>query len=306
MKQDRLGAVGGKALRETDAAAICLRSGKTIQTLRRCAMTVRNVVECTLAIVALLVLALIGWQTYAVNGDVANLKHDMLTQQDMAEAVKAVAASKELGGNRPLVSLASNVIPAPPEASEKPAAGPAVKGVDADVPAQLKTLGDDLQKTKKELAEAKAAAGSYITELAEVKAKLEANIEATQIARLDLGRIVKKDTAGNPIVAIREMTQNAEFKDEFRKAVNEALERPAPSSGKIRLDNRMPDWEFLEVDGIGHWVGPSSYLDVVVSTGAATTRLPGYEPAKSWTLDSQNNYFQSVVIQPLPAVIANP
>ena len=144
IEQYRLAAVTGVARREMDAATICIRSGETIQTLRRCAMTVRNVVECTLVIVVLLVLALIGWQTCVVTGDITNLKHDMLTRQDMAEAVRAVAASKESGGDRPLISLASNVIPAPPDASEKTgvlpqsSAGTAARGVDADVPAQLK------------------------------------------------------------------------------------------------------------------------------------------------------------------------
>ncbi len=270
-------------------------------------MTVRNVVECTLAIVVLLVLVLIGWQIYVVTGDITNLKAGVLTRQDMAEAMKAVAASKESGGDRPLISLASNVIPAPPDASEKAVAASQTRGMEPDVSAQLKSFGDDLRKTKQELADAKAATSSCNAELAEVKAKLEANIEATQIARLDLGRIVKKDTAGNPIVAIREMTQNAEFKDDFRRAVNEVVDRPAPPpQGKIRLDNRMPVSEYLEVNGLGFWVGPSSYLDVVVPAGVAMTRLPGYEAAKSWAVDARNNYFQSVVIQPQPTIFANP
>lgn len=264
-------------------------------------MTVRNVVECTLVIVVLLVLALIGWQTCVVTGDITNLKHDMLTRQDMAEAVRAVAASKEFGGNRPLISLASNVIPAPPDGSEKTgvlpqsSAGTAARGVDADVLAQLKALGDDLLKTKQELAD--------------VRAKLDANVEATNIAHVDLGRIIEKDATGPPIVAIRELEANPEFKADFRKAVDDALAPPVVPLGTIRVENRMPVGEYLEVNGIGRWVAPLSNMDVVVPAGVATTRLTGYEPAKTWPLDARNKFFQSVLIEPQPGytpIIAYP
>lgn len=256
-------------------------------------MTVRNVIEGTLALVVLLVLALIGWQTTVLTGDITNVKAAMLTRHDLVEASKGWSASKEGDAGRAAITLANNVMPATSDPGKEPAVAPqsttglAARSAEPEVPTQVKMLSEDLQKTKKQLAD--------------VQAKLDANIEATNIARVDLGHIVKKDSAGTPIVAIRELTQNAEFKDDFRKAVNEVVERPVPPPlGTIRIDNRMATSQYLEVNGVGRWIGPLNSLDVVVPAGVATTRLPGYEPAKSWRLDAGNGYLQSVIIEPQP------
>ena len=271
-------------------------------------MTVRNVTEGTLALVVLLVLALIGWQTTVLTGDITNVKAAMVTQHDLAETAKAWAANKDADVGRGAITLANNVTPAtsdpgkePPVAPQGPA-GSAARSGEPDGTGPLKILSDDLWKMKQELAGVQASADYYKKQLADVQAKLDANIEATRIARVDLGHIIKNDSSGTPIVAIREMTQNPEFKDEFRRAVNEVVEPrlvPAPL-GTIRIVNRMGTSQYLEVNGVGRWIGPLGALDVVVPAGVATTRLSGYEPAKSWRLDAGNGYLQSVIIEPQP------
>ena len=101
-------------------------------------------------------------------------------------------------------------------------------------------------------------------------------------------------------MAIRDLTHNAEFKAEFRDAVNEVVQPRFPPPGTMRIVNHMGTSQYLEVNGIGRWIAPLSALDVLVPAGVATTRLPGYEPTKTWRLDAGDNYMQSVIIDPQP------
>lgn len=252
-------------------------------------MTVRNVVEGTLALVMLLVLGLIGVQTYVLNSELTNVKGAMLTRHDLTEASKDWAAGKEADAGRGAITLAKNVMLANSDAAKEPSLAPQsssaspIKSNEPGGNESLKMLSDELQKVKHELAD--------------VQAKLDANIESTNIARVDLGHIVEKDGTGAPIVSIRDLMQSSQFKTEFRNAVDQVLPR-LPPSGTVRIVNRMGSSQYLEVDGVGHWIGPLSTLDVVVPAGEATTRLTGYEPTKYWRLDAGDNYFQSVIIDP--------
>jgi hypothetical protein len=287
-------------------------------------MTVRHAIEGTLAMVVLVVLILIGWQTTILTTDITNVKAAMLTRHDLVEASKEWNASKEGDAGRATIRLANDVTPVALESAKEPplapqittgtasTAGPAARGGELGGSGSLKGLSDDLERVKQDLADVRASADSYKRQLAEVQSRLEANIESTNIARLDLGHIVKKDSAGAPIVSISDLMQSAQFRAEFRSAVDDVVQPRLPSPtgtvlpqpmGTIRIVNRMGTSQFLEVNGVGRWISPLSSQDVVVPPGVATTRLTGYEAMKSWPLNPGNSFFQSVLIEPQPTPI---
>ena len=70
--------------------------------------------------------------------------------------------------------------------------------------------------------------------------------------------------------------------------------------GVVRIENNMTTWQQIEVNGFPYGVAPLRTVDVVVPTGAATTRLVGYEATKTWWVGSPD-YAQCVVIHPKPA-----
>jgi hypothetical protein len=166
---------------------------------------------------------------------------------------------------------------------------------------QLAKLKADLAAANERLANVGASTAQIDglkERLAKVESDLQANLEVANDQRNAFGHIVKNDVAGNAILCIEEqIEQSPQFRDEFRKAVIEVTTPAVPpaQSGKLRIDNRMPIRQQLEVNGVAYWVGPMSYLDVTVPVGPATTRLVGYEAAKIWPIAAPD-YFQRVVI----------
>ena len=152
---------------------------------------------------------------------------------------------------------------------------------------QLAQLKGNLQAANVRLAKVEssaALAANYDKRLTKVEDDLEKNVASTGQTRTELGRIAKKDSAGNSIVSIWEQTkQSSEFKEDLRKAVSEVTPSEPPKLwGTFRIENLMPSRQYLEVNGIGYWVEPRNSIDVIVPTGSVTTRLVEYEAAKTW------------------------
>ena len=124
------------------------------------------------------------------------------------------------------------------------------------------------------------------TRLAKLEGDLEKNVAATYEHGVMLKEIATQDSKGRWIPGnFEKLTkENPEFKEQFGKAVHEVIPSPISPWGTLRISNQMLTWQYLDVNGIGHWVGPQSYLDVIVPAGWTTTQLAGYEPAKNWWL----------------------
>jgi hypothetical protein len=73
-----------------------------------------------------------------------------------------------------------------------------------------------------------------------------------------------------------------------------------PTWGIVRIENQMADWMHMEVNGFPYGVAPRRTLDVMVPVGEATTRLVGFEEAKTWRVGAPD-YVQRVLITPQPA-----
>ena len=74
-----------------------------------------------------------------------------------------------------------------------------------------------------------------------------------------LGQIATKDRNGRWIPAIEQ--DNPELQSQVQKAVKEAiLPPPLPSWGTLRIYNRMSTSQYIEINGVGHNIGPWSLL----------------------------------------------
>jgi len=299
-------------------------------------MYVRNLIGCALTL-ALLLPGFVGCQPPANNSaiedltkSVKKLSDEMVTRHDLDEAAKGWATKKDVIDFGARVAAVENGLRDNVAATYEHGvfAGQLAKKVNEEIPQQLAKLNDNLEKANVRLAKAESSAAlaanlekrldkveqdlqvnvatthEHGTRLHKIEGDVEENVNATQQQRAELGRIVKKDGLGNSIIAIGELTkQSSEFKEDLRKAVREVTQPPPPPWGTVRIDNRMLSWQYLDVNGIGHWVGPLSYLDVNVPAGWATIRLVQYEPAKNWWVGAPN-YFQTVIIDRQP--IYNP
>ena len=145
-------------------------------------MIVRNVIEGALALVVLLVLVLVGWQTTVLTNDMSNVKAAMLTRHDLMEASKAWAAGKEGNVGRGAIVPANYVTQAPePPVAPQNTSGTAARSGEPGGNEPLKTLGDELQKVKQELAT--------------VRDDLKANIESTKDAHASPWGTLSRRTA---------------------------------------------------------------------------------------------------------------
>lgn len=284
-------------------------------------MTARNVFEGTIVLILLVLLGAIGWQT-ALNksdiGQVAESVHKLLD-----EGGKGWATKKDVDDLRTKITSVENALDKNMDATygQSVITGQLAKKVNQEIPEQLAKLNATLAATNERLAKAEtsaALAANFGTRLDKVEADLKANsadllanVEATREHSTMLMELAMKDNVGRWIPALGKARKSDEFRDEFRKAVIEATPPQIPSPqpwGTIRIENRMANWQYLEVNGDGRWVGPLSYLDVIVPAGWATTRLPAYESAKPWWLGAPS-YFQTVIIDRQPAyspVASNP
>jgi hypothetical protein len=246
-------------------------------------MSVRSVIELFFALVLLLVLAFIGWQTISNKNDIGQLTKDF---KDLTDAVSHRSAT--------------NVIPqdlVTTREFEKAKADLAANNSVTDN--RLRNLENDLAATRTKLAAFEGRLDTDSKTVGELSGHL-ADIDTTTAAqRAELGRIVKKDTSGTSIVTILEQTkQSPQFKEEFRSAVRAALSSdPPPPQGKLKVDNQTPDGREFEVNGKPSYLRPLEYREFSVPVGPVTTRLINFEEAKQWSLDASNNYSQTVIIE---------
>ena len=244
-------------------------------------MCVRNLIGSTLVLTLLFFPGLVGCQTetdYATMRD----KIDELSRNvkklsdDMDEAARRWVTPKDIDALR-----------------EKIVAGE-----------------HELVQIKADLAAANARQAketNFTVELASLKAKLarlEKDLQTINEVAIEqrkiIDQIVKTDGAGNATVAIGRVTTDPQFSSAVDEAVGKAISRLTPPAwNTVRIDNRMLTSQYIEVNGGGHWIAPQSILDVEVPAGWATTRLVGYEAAKSWWLGTPN-YIQRVIIDHQP------
>jgi hypothetical protein len=224
-------------------------------------MFARNLIEAILVLVLLVILGLVGWQTAA----------------NMNSTVKLTDSVKEIAGQVGTLQQASK-----------------------DGAAREDQLKKDLGEMQAQVAKVQSAAAlavSHDKRLDKVERDLQANLEAVDDQRKAIGQIAKRDNAGQSIVSIGEMArQSPQFKEEFRQAVRDAMPTSSPQPlGTVRIDNRMSSSQYIEVNGVGRWVAPRGVLEVAAPAGWATTRLPGYEGIKYWSLAAPD-YFRQVII----------
>ncbi len=279
-------------------------------------MIVRSLIGFTLLSALLLLPGLVGCQPWT-NGSVTkenleeltqnvkNLSDKMVTRHDLDEAAKGWAAKQDVIdlGARVATVEKGVLVNLGAINEQKDISRQLAKRVNQEIPDQLASLKADLVAANERLARMETSAAQVASlrqKLDRVEKDVEATHEVTGEHGVIIGQLAKKDNRGNWIPAIYEPTkESTQFKEEFGKAVNEVISPRPQTCATLRIDNQTADSQYLEVNGVGYWVGPRSIRDFDVPAGWATTRLVPFEAAKSWWISSPN-YFRTVIVSPTP------
>jgi hypothetical protein len=222
-------------------------------------MNVRNVIGGTLVVAVLVLLGVVGWQT-AVNNSrintldtsIGRLSDGMPRRHDVDEAAKGWVTQKDFDELR--------------------------KRFEA---ADMRAANDRLK-----IADCSASQAANSSKLATLAGDLAANIAATDELRVIIRQIVTKGSAGNSIVYLGD----PQVKDQIRQLARETTPPPMPQPqspdpwGTLQIDNRTPNPQRVQVNGIDFLVDPLSRHDVNVPAGPVTTRLVEFEGAQSWVV----------------------
>jgi DNA repair exonuclease SbcCD ATPase subunit len=267
-------------------------------------MIARNWIRSAL-VLALLLPGLIGCQPAASNSAIEELTKSVKKLVDQHTEQLAKLETDLGAANARLAKVESSAAVA---ASFEARLSRGEHKLEANIEAtneNLVTLGQHAKKydqQTEQLAKLEADAKKYDQQterLAKLEADVKANVEVTGEQQKVLGQIAEKDGANNSILSILKLTnQNPQFRDDLSKAIEKVTPQPPPSWGTVRIENRMETSQDFEVNGVSYWVPPRSFLDVAVRAGWVTTRLTGYEGAKTWRLSP--DYFQTIFIKPKP------
>jgi hypothetical protein len=255
-------------------------------TFRRCVMCARKSIGCWLVLTLLALPGFVGCQPPADYSAMKD-KIDELSKNVKALSDETREAAKGWATQKDLDAVRDRVV-----ANERASFEQAEK------------LRVALEAANERLARAGASTAQIASlkeRLDKAESDLKFNLEAVNEQRSILGEIATQDHEGRWIPAIGNAADNGQFREEFRDAVRDALPSVLPQLGRVRIENRMPNLQHIEVNGMDHWVGPGSTLDVIVPAGSATTRLVDYEGQKKWRLDAGNNYSQTVIIDRQPS-----
>ncbi|MHB9077021.1 MAG: hypothetical protein ACYC3X_05950 [Pirellulaceae bacterium] len=116
-----------------------------------------------------------------------------------------------------------------------------------------------------------------------------------QLARQQviLDTIAEQDSSGRDILRLSaNMEQSEEFRDDVRKAVQQAMD----AHGEVTIHNRMGSRQQIVVNHKEYGLGADEILTLKVPTGIVTAQLPG-QPLTDWTLGAPN-YSQKIEIVP--------
>jgi ABC-type transporter Mla subunit MlaD len=116
-----------------------------------------------------------------------------------------------------------------------------------------------------------------------------------QLARQQaiLDTIAQKDSTGRDMLRLSaNMEQSEEFRDDVRKAVQQALD----THGDLTIHNRMENRQQIVVNQKEYGLGADEILTLKVPTGTVTAQLPG-QPVTDWTVGAPN-YSQKIEIVP--------
>jgi hypothetical protein len=108
-----------------------------------------------------------------------------------------------------------------------------------------------------------------------------------------LDAIASRDSAGKPVLALRNIMQSDDFKQEFQGAVNEALE----THGTFTVENETYSEQLISVNGSTHTVPARMKATFRVPVGTVTSQLVGQEAAKNWTIAAPS-YTMGIKIRP--------
>jgi hypothetical protein len=263
-------------------------------------MIARNWIGSALVLALLLLPGLFGCRSEVSNSAIEDKKLDdltksvnklsdeMVTRHDLDEASKGWAKKNDV--DRALAAFYGQSV----------SFGELAQKVDQQNE-QLAKLKTELGAANARLAKAAssaALAASFEARLRKAEDKLEANVQVTAGQQKDIGAIVERDGAGNAIVSIGQVRKNPQFTAAVDEEVTKALSKQPPF-GMVRIDNRNTEGRYIEVNGGSYWVPPGRYIDVDVRVGWVTTRLTGYERAKTWRL-GKPDYFETLIINPQP------
>lgn len=98
-----------------------------------------------------------------------------------------------------------------------------------------------------------------------------------------LDAISRPDSQGRPIVALSNIMQSDEFREELSNAVYDSVRE----EGTLWVYNRTRNWQLLRVNAQLRLIRPASApIAIPVKLGKLTTELVDQEPPRTWTVSS--------------------
>ena len=167
-----------------------------------------------------------------------------------------------------------------------------------DVPAELRSIKEQLSKLSSNLTQVVGQLSERDAEISKLKEDLKAvtdqiNEELTKQQQI-LAAISQPDSAGRQVIRLSANMESPEFRQDLRDAVHDSLD----TTGTLRVANKTGDYQRIFINRTEHGVAAGQTVTLKVPVGTVSTQLPGRD-LKNWTVAAPT-YEQNIDIVPDP------